>query len=267
MPIVDVHAHIYPEKIAAKAAASVGEFYNIAMAEPDGSVPRYLDIVDRSPITHAVVHSVAVRPQTVTSINTFIAQTCADDPRLIGFMTLHQDFENPAAEIERACQLGLRGIKLHPDTQGVNMDDERLMAIYHIAEAKGLPVILHCGDYRYDYSHPRRLQNVLHTFPKLVVNAAHFGGWSVQDLALEYLEHEGCFLDMSSSMRYLGRRRTQELVRMYGIDRILFGSDYPMWDPSSELEIFSSLGFSSAELERLCWHNAERFVGQDIGRS
>ena len=264
MRVADVHVHIYPYKIAQKAAQSIGEFYHVTMEEPDGSVPHLLDKLESCDIERCVVHSVAVRPGTVQSINNFIAQTCEANPQFVGFMTLHQDTPDIAAEVERACNMGLRGIKLHPDTQGVNMDDERLMAAYEIAEKRGLPVILHCGDYRYDYSHPRRLQRILHEFPNLRVNAAHFGGWSVQDLALEFLEHEHCFLDVSSSMRYLGHRRSRELVEMYGYDRILFGSDFPMWTPSYELEVFRSLGFSEAALERMCWHNTERFLGMSL---
>ena len=264
MKVADVHVHIYPNKIARKASASVGDFYGVTMAEDEGSVGRLMRRTDPTDICRCVVHSVAVRPGTVQSINDFIARTCEEHPEFVGFMTLHQDTPNVEAEIERACQLGLRGIKLHPDTQGVNMDDPRLMHVYEIAEQRGLPVIVHCGDYRYDYSHPRRLQHVLHEFPNLVVNAAHFGGWSVQDYALEFLEHESCFLDMSSSMRSLGPRRTRELVEAYGYDRMLFGSDFPMWTPGEELDIFRSLDFGPAALERMCWHNTERFLGMTL---
>lgn len=261
MRVADVHVHIYPDKISAKAAKSIGDFYNITMAEEDGAVRRLLDRIDRCDIERCVVHSVAVRPHTVTSINDFIAATCDAHPQFVGFMTLHQDTPSMEDEIERACSLGLRGIKLHPDTQGVNMDDERLMRAYEVAERRGLPIIFHCGDYRYDYSHPRRLKRILHEFPNLVVNAAHFGGWSVYDYALEFLEDERCFLDVSSSMEYLGPRRTRELVEAYGYDRIMFGSDFPMWTPAAELERFRALGFADAALERMCWHNAERFLG------
>ena len=112
-------------------------------------------------------------------------------------------------ELDHAQELGLVGVKIHPDTQRVNMDDERLMAIYELCERRGLALLMHCGDYRYDYSHPRRLKRVLHEFPQLRICAAHFGGWSIYDLALEYLEDETCLLDMSSSMRLLGLRRTR----------------------------------------------------------
>jgi predicted TIM-barrel fold metal-dependent hydrolase len=67
-------------------------------------------------------------------------------------------------------------------------------------------------------------------------------------------------------MRYLGQRRVRELVEIYGTDRILFGSDFPMWHSPQELETFASNTFSDAELERMCWHNAESFLSKDIGR-
>ena len=267
MAVVDVHVHIYPDKISERATQSIGRFYNIEMDAEDGSVSRLESSLDGSDITHCVVCSVAVKPQTVVSINDFIAQTVATHDNYIGFAAMHQDFDDPEAELRRAMGLGLCGIKLHPDTQAVNMDDPRLMRVYEIAERLGLPLIIHCGDYRYDYSHPRRLKHILHEFPNLVVDGAHFGGWSIQDWALEFLEDERCFVDMSSSMRFLGPRRTRELVYLYGTDRILFGSDFPMWVPDDELQKFRALGFGEAELEAMCWHNAERFLSRDIGRA
>ena len=264
MPIVDVHTHIYPDKIAQKATESVGLFYDIPMEAHEGTISTLLELRSGSPITHNVVCSVAVKPQTVTSINDFIARSCAEDKSLLGLAAMHQDFENPEAELVRAKEQGLLGMKLHPDTQRVDMDDPRFMEVYAICERLGLALLVHCGDYRYDYSHPSRMKRILHEFPQLRVCAAHFGGWSVQDLALEYLEDENCFLDMSSSMRYLGPRRTRELCEIYGPDRMMFGSDFPMWNPASELQIFHSLGFSDAAYEKMCWHNAERWLQTDI---
>ena len=264
MRVCDVHAHVYPDKIADRAAQSIGHFYHVRMEETDGSIGRLMREMEIAGIQRSVVHSVAVRPDTVESINTFIADSVRTHPQLVGFMTMHQDYADPAAEIERAMGLGLKGIKLHPDTQAVDMDDPRLMKVYEIAEEKGLPLVIHCGDYRYDWSHPRRLKHILHEFPRLVVDGAHFGGWMLYDYALEFLEDERCFVDVSSAMLYLGPRRTRELVEHYGYDRVLFGSDFPMWSPSGVLDIFLSLGFSQAAYEKMCWYNAERFLGMDL---
>lgn len=262
MTVVDAHVHVYPEKIALRAAESVGNFYQYPMFK-EGSIPAMLAAVEGSPITHHIIYSVATKPSNVESINDFIAAECKKHPNFVGFMAMHQDYPNPEVEIERAIGLGLRGMKLHPDTQKVNMDDDRLMRIYELIEGR-MPLVMHCGDYRTDFSHPRRMKRILHEFPNLVVDAAHFGGWSVFDLAVEYLENENCFLDMSSSQKFLGRRRTRELCEIYGADRILFGSDFPMWDPSEEFEMFESLDFSKADFEKMTWHNAERFIGMDI---
>ena len=100
-------------------------------------------------IDRFVVHSVAVTPKQVQSINNFIAEECAAHREFFGFGTLHADMEDPRSEIERIEALGLRGIKIHPDTQRFNMDDPKMMAIYEMLEGR-LPVLIHCGDYRYD---------------------------------------------------------------------------------------------------------------------
>lgn len=263
MQVIDVHCHIYPGKIAARAVSAVGDFYGIPMDIPYGTSEGLLSATSDSLINRFVVHSVATRAEQVTSINDFILGECAAHPEFTGFMTLHQDMTDDEleSEIDRCEKLGLVGIKLHPDTQRINMDDPKLMRIYEIAAGR-LPMIIHCGDYRYDFSHPRRLKRILHDFPNLTVDAAHFGGWSIYDLAVEYLENENCYMDMSSSIALLGMRRTEELTRIYGTDRIMFGSDFPMWDPVSELDLFTKGNWSDDELEQLLSGNALRFLGK-----
>ena len=262
MTVIDAHAHIYPEKIAAKAVDAIGEFYDIGMYG-EGTSAHLLSSMNEAPITNFIVHSVATKPEAVESINNFIARECEAHPEFTGFMAMHQDYPEPEKEIERAVSLGLKGMKIHPDTQEVNLDDPRLMSVYEIIEGR-LPIIIHMGDYRHDYSHPRRLENVLNTFPRLVVDAAHFGGWSMPEVALDYLGSENCFVDMSSSMFWLGKRRTKELCRLYGTERVLFGSDFPMWNPVDEYNTFTNIDFTDEELENMLWHNAERFLGEKI---
>ena len=264
MEVIDCHCHIYPDKIAQRATEAVGKFYNAPMHAKDGATSSLLAATEDTPIGRFIVHSVATRPDQVRNINDFIAGECEAHPEFTGFMTLHQDLTDDEleAEIDHALAQDLRGIKLHPDTQQVNMDDPRLMRVYEIAQSQHLPIIMHCGDYRYDYSHPRRMQRILHDFPGLTVDAAHFGGWSIFDLAVEFLENENCYLDASSAMAWLGHRRTRELTRLYGTERVMFGSDFPMWDPGDEYQEFIACEFTDAELENLLRNNALRFLGE-----
>ena len=264
MPVIDAHAHIYPDKIASKAVHAINAFYGIPMENPHGTSETLLKTCEGTPISHFIVHSVATTAHAVTSINNFISEQCRLHPQFIGFGTMHQDFEDPEAEIDRMIELGLHGVKLHPDTQEVNMDDPRLMEIYEIMEARGLPLAVHTGDFRHDYSHPRRLKNVLRTFPDLVVDGAHLGGCFIYDVGYDVLHAERLFVDASSTISVVGPRRFGELVRMWGTDRVMFGSDFPMWNPYAEYVVMASCGFTDDELENLLCKNAERFTGVKV---
>jgi len=144
--------------------------------------------------------------------------------------------------------------------QGFDIDDERMMNIYAAMEGR-LPVIFHTGDYRYSHSHPSRLARVLDNFPRLCAVAAHFGGWSLFDIAFDYFHNRRCYFDVSSSLPFIGCRRAAELIRDYGAERFLFGSDYPMWDPAACLEEFMTLDLTDSEKEQILWKNAQMILG------
>ncbi len=259
MKIIDFHAHIYPEKIAQKAVESVGDFYGIQM-NGGGTAQTLVTEGEKCGIDGYVVHSVAVTASRVEAINDYIASECKEHNNFYGFGTIHADFEDKIAEVERARALGLRGVKIHPDTQMFNMDDERMFELYDYLSQEDIPLLIHCGDYRYDYSHPRRLKKILNEFKKLTVIGAHFGGWSMCDYAYEYLCDERCFVDTSSSFWMLGMKRARELIRLYGAERVVFGTDFPMWSVCEELERFMSMNLTDEENHLILHKNAERIL-------
>ncbi len=262
MEIIDFHTHIYPQKISQRAVRSVGEFYNLHM-DCDGTAAALLKLGAKCGVKGYVVCSVAVDENHVDAINNYILSECEAHSEFYGFGTMHADYENKIDELERIFSLNLYGLKIHPDTQKFNMDDERMFPVYDYLSQTHKPILIHCGDYRYDYSHPKRLVKVLDNFPNLTVVAAHFGGWSIFDLALEYLEKKNCYLDTSSSIAMIGERRAQELIRLYGADRIVFGTDFPMWRTEDELAHFEKMSLNDEERELIFRTNAERILGID----
>ncbi len=259
MKVIDFHCHIYPEKIARKAVESVGEFYNIKM-DAEGTANALIEDSKKCDIEKYVVHSVAVDKNHVETINNYIASECDIHPEFVGFMTMHADYENKLEEAERAKNMGLKGVKIHPDTQKYNMDDERMYELYDYLQSENIPLLIHCGDYRYDYSHPRRLRKILDDFPHLTAIGAHFGGWSVFDLALEYLKDKECYLDTSSSFEFMGLKRAKELIRIYGAERMLYATDFPMWRPSVEIEKFLNIGLTDREEQLILYENAKSIL-------
>jgi predicted TIM-barrel fold metal-dependent hydrolase len=269
MPIIDAHAHIYPQKIAERAVDGIGDMYNYGAMYGKGTAEHLIGCTADTPITHFLVHSVATTARSVPHINDFLAQEQRDYSQFVAFGTMHQDFADKEAEVNRALSLGLHGFKLHPDTQRVNMDDPRLMEFYEIIAGRA-PLVVHTGDYRYDYSSPKRLLHILKTFPDLVVDAAHMGGWSQFDRGYDTLHDiahasDRVFVDASSTVHFTGTRHLRELIDMWGADRVMFGSDYPMWNPGGELEQLRACGLSEDDWEKITWHNAERFTGVTIG--
>lgn len=261
MRIIDFHTHIYPSAIAKKAAASISQFYVLDGDHMDGTAEMLLERHRLAGIDHSVVLPVGLKPEHVRHINEFILDQTATRPQFTGFGTIHADMENLEEEIEFIHRSGLRGVKMHPDTQLFNIDDPRLFPAYDLMRQLELPVMLHTGDTRYDYSHPRRLRHILTLFPGLTAIGAHFGGYSVYEAALDALRDMDCFLDVSSSLMFLDRDTAVDYIRKYGAERMLFGTDYPLWDPVTEVERFLSLGLTENETEQIAHRTAENLLG------
>lgn len=259
--IADMHTHIFPEKISEKATESIGSFYDIRMHYAIGE-SGYLRTAEAE--IHAekmLVCSVATAPKQVCSINDFIAAECSAHPEYLGFASMHGDFEDIGAEVDRAIGLGLRGIKLHPDFQRTAIDSKASYRIYEAIEGR-LPVLIHLGDYRHDFSHPRMLAKVMQDFPKLKVLASHLGGYAAWDEAEDVLRGgENIRFDTSSSVCMMSPERAVRLIRKFGPECCIFGSDFPMWSPAKEAQRLLSLGFTFEEYQGMFYENAQRFLG------
>ncbi|MDR1564892.1 MAG: amidohydrolase [Oscillospiraceae bacterium] len=260
--IIDFHTHIFPDKIAQKATQSISNFYTAPMFTV-GSLEALIQTGNGAGINRFVVQSVATTPAQVQSINNFISESAgAHRGEIIGLGAMHPDFEDIEGEIERIISLGLKGVKLHPDFQKFNIDDPRAMKIYEAMEGR-LILLVHTGDYRTDYSHPRRLANVLNAFPKLDAVGAHFGGWSVWDDAIKYLLDKRCWVDTSSTFNFIEDvKRQRELVKIWGAERLLFGTDFPMANHTEELERLhtATAELSSEDIEKILYKNAEKLL-------
>lgn len=260
MQIIDIHTHIYPDKVAQKATNSVRDFYelegSIAM---DGTVDMLLKRGAEAGISRYVVLPVSNSPDRVRSINNFILEQTKIHDNFIGFGTLHADMQGLEDEVEWIVSNGLKGIKMHPDSQRFPIDDLRLYPVYDAIQGK-LPVLLHMGDQRYNYSHPMRLRRILNVFPKLDVIAAHFGGYSMFHTARELLWDTNCVFDISSAMMFMEENEAERYIYSYGAERMAYGTDYPLWDPVTEVARFQKLKLTGNQFDQIAHKTAERIL-------
>ena len=259
--IIDSHCHIYPDKIAQKASDSTGGFYDLP-ASMDGRVSTLVEHGAMAGIDHFIVQSVATTPKQVSSINNFIAnEVKASEGKFTGLGTLHPDSEDIEADVNEIIALGLKGVKLHPDIQRFKIDDYRMLKIYELCEGR-LPILMHTGDHRYDYSNPNRLKPILDIYKNLTVIGAHFGGWSVwEEATRELTKYENLYVDCSSSLYAISPEVAKNLMHAYGTERVLFGTDYPLWTPESEVERFMKVDLTEKEREDIFANNAIRLFG------
>lgn len=258
--IIDAHTHIYPPKIAVKAAENIGRFYGLP-AYCSGGEDELLEKGTRLGVSRFLICSVATVPHQVSFINEFIATAQGEHPdRFIGFGALHPDCD-VAAETEKLVSLGLSGIKLHPDFQKFNIDDRAAYPMYEEAVARNLPILFHMGDDRYTYSAPFRLVNILDDFPQLRVIAAHLGGYRVWDQARGILKRDNVWFDASSTLPLIGPERSVDQIRHFGADRVFFGTDFPLWDYDKEFSRFFELPLSYSEYKMILADNFKSFLG------
>ena len=256
--IIDAHCHIYPQKIAAKAVAAIGNFYDIRMSE-DGTAASLIREGESIGVEKYVVHSTATTVHQVRSINEYIYGEMQAHPEFIGFMTLHNEMTDEAIEeeVELALSRGMKGVKLHPDFQKFNIDDAE--NIYRVTAGR-LPVLLHMGDKRYDFSSPERLRKMAEKYPEQTFIGAHFGGYSVWDKVECLKDLPNVYFDTSSSLFFLDKGKAADLIHRFGHERYFFGSDFPMWRHDEELKRFLALDLTEEEREDILFNNAAKLL-------
>ncbi|MDD6308069.1 MAG: amidohydrolase family protein [Clostridia bacterium] len=258
--VFDMHVHVFPDNIAKKAVNNLGKYYHVPMAA-DGTWEAFRESLAEAPcIRKCLIHSTATKASQVESVNNFVAAHIGG--MLLGFGSMHPDYPHIEEEIDRMIELGLRGIKLHTDFQGFPADAACADRIYKYAEGK-LPILFHAGDATVDNSSPKRIRNVHDRFPNLTIIAAHLGGYSVWDDAEKYLVGTDVYLDTSSTLQSIDKDQARRMIRRHGVDKCLFGTDFPMHNQKKTVEDFLALGLTEEENRKIFWENSQKLFGVD----
>ncbi len=259
MKILDFHNHIFPPKIASKVVSMLGRYYHYEI-HGTGECDNLVRLAKEAGMTKVLVHSTATKVSQVETINNYVAEQVRNQNGFfIGFGTLHQDFDDVSAELERMKALGLMGIKLHPDFQGFEIDCDKMQRIYEKIGDR-FPVLVHVGDENTDMSSPKRLARMVKKFPEITFIAAHFGGYTRWEESYEYLCGEDVYFDTSSSLDKLSTDMAMKMIRKHGIEKMLYASDYPIVTHKECLEMFYRLPLTDDEFELVLWKNAVKLL-------
>lgn len=264
--IFDMHTHVYPEAIAAKAVGALDVFYRFT-SEGNGTLADLEHHSAKGGVGGFALLGVATNAHQVGHVNEAILRNAHTSTlhgfKAVAFIGMHQDYADMEGELSRAKLLGAKGVKLHPDIQRVDLDDPRLLKLYSLMEGSSLAVYLHMGDDRadYRYSTAERLARVAKQFPRLRFIAAHFGAYMAWQDSPILADIDNIWYDTSSSLWALPIEEANRLVKLHGSERLFFGTDYPVKTAETELTRFNRLDLTESERNAILWENAAKFLG------
>jgi uncharacterized protein len=267
--MIDTHTHIFPDKIAAKAAqrfqAAAGDAFYLA---GDFTLKDLKAYMKRCGIDAVVTFCVAERPEVVVPANNFLIEIM-DNRTIFGCGTILPNMPDCVGEVRRIKEKGIKGIKFHSLFQPIRARDENLFPIYEAMAKAGLIAYFHVGRDPVHPSHPPGTgpQDVAHVkehFPGLKIVAAHFGGLLMLDEAQKWIIGRDIYIDTcwGPNIQSLEAEVVVDLIRQHGAEKVLFATDYPATsDPVPQIRWFKELPLKEKEKQLIFRENARRLLG------
>lgn len=262
-PLVDCHAHAFPDFLAAKALEVLTDKAAGCVPYADGTVNGLLSSMDRAGIDAAVVANIATHPKQVRPILDWSKQIAS--ARIRPFVSVHPGSDDNLAVLEEAAGAGIQGVKIHGLYQDFAVDDDRMWPIYDAIASLGLVLLFHAGnDPAYtdcEGSSPARLRRVHDRVPELRMITAHLGGWRVWDAVERCLAGTGVYIECSYTIDQIEPDLWQRIFDRHDKDRLLFGTDSPWADQHAYLERFRALPIDTGLQERILRDNPCALLG------
>ncbi len=258
--IVDAHCHVWPDHIAKavlaqRPAGLDGSF--------DGTLTGLLDTMDTAGVDRACALAIANKASTVERTNEWIAGVPRD--RLVPFGTVHPGLSDEA-NLRSLRDNGIRGVKLHPLFQELDFADPRVLDLMRALADDQVTVLTHVGAggdaQANERGAPAALRRLVDAVPDLVVVAFHYGGYHRLDEAQQQLIGTRVLVETSwpPSLATLDPQRIVEVIRQHGVDRVVFGSDWPMTDPGAEIAAIRELALTPQEQHAILGGNLARLL-------
>ena len=274
MRFIDTHTHIFPDDLAPRSLATLVNKFpkNIQSEVPtsNGTFDGLVESMKNSGIDISVVLPVVTNPKHFDTVNKW-AKEINEKQGIISFGGIHPDNENVDEKLEYIKNLGLKGIKLHPDYQSTFIDDERYIKIIKKCVELGLYVVIHAGlDAGLSsviHCPPDRTMNMLIAVykdeipQKQLIILAHLGGCEMYKEVLEKLCKKEVFFDTAFSLDKIDKDLLIKIIRKHGAENILFATDCPWGSQKKFVEYFSSLPLTDEEKELISHKNAEKILG------
>jgi predicted TIM-barrel fold metal-dependent hydrolase len=181
------------------------------------------------------------------------------------------DGDEALEEVDRVARAGARALKLHPNTQDFDVADPAIRGVVKRASEGSLPVLFDAYS-PFDPAQAGKFVRLAMEVPDARLILAHAHGPRFPDLlvhpilALYPWWRRRVWVDLSATGELLAGGPFAEqfvwVLRKVGVDRLLFGSDFPLSSsPRGALDALIDLGFRPEEIRAVAHDNAAELFG------
>ena len=260
MKVIDFHTHYYPDKIVEKALNKAIEFIKPVT---NGTRAGLLDSMAKNNIVYSVSLPMVNCPENARSLNLWASRENYGE--IIMFGSVHPMEEKPEETLKYVAELGMKGIKVHPEYQNFYFADPKYDRIWSACEELDLIVLTHTGfDIMFAppyHCTPEDIVTVSERHPKLKLVAAHGGGMRMFDEVEKRLIGREIYIDLAfMNQMNIDSEMLNRLVQGHSEDYILYGSDSPWCDQREMIEIVQNLSISEGAKLKILYKNAEKLL-------
>lgn len=277
--IIDFHTHVFPPQLRQNREDYLGRdpLFAHLYSDPRAKVATAEELIasmDEEGIDLSVILNIGWTDHELChETNDYIMEAISRYPdRLVGFCAIQPRAGDAAiAEIERCVRGGIRGIgEMRPDIQGFDPDDEAIMSpVIEAARHHGLILLTHSSEpVGHEYMGkgsitPDILYRFISKFPDLPIVCAHWGGglpfYALMPEVKTALEN--VFFDTAASPFLYRPDIFKHVAEIVGVDKILFGTDYPLMPQSRVIKQLQSLNIGEEAEALILGGNAKRLLG------
>lgn len=260
--IIDFHTHVFPDKLAAHAMESLSARAGLP-PHTDGTLDCTERLMKEQSVDRFVALNIATSPRSQAHVNDFAIDI---NRTHTAFGSVHPLSESALSELVRLKKAGVKGVKFHNEYQDFFVDDEKAYPLYEKITELGLIAVFHGG---YDpafpppfKASPERCARVMNAFPQAKFIFAHLGGLMQPDDAVKYLKNTNAMIDTAYMAGAYEHSAAERVIKEFGAERVLFGSDCPWDTPANTLRFLDGLNLSEKEKERILYKNALDLLGE-----
>jgi len=258
--IIDAHVHLFTPKVIENVSAKPEMVAQLHLQAGEAA-QRIGTVALGTALGRAGVHAALMLPTAsadgVSEVNRTAVVTAADCDYLNTAGTLHPECKDLQAEMTTLHAADIRAIKLCSFSQGFMLDAPDTMTMFAQIEAFNrnhsdhffvvLDTFYKAATYfgtdpRYT-TDPARINGLVRTFPGITFVGAHMGGLTApfEDIIRCLPAADNLYLDTSNAAHTLNEAEFIQLLRVHGPERILFGTDWPWFDPGEEIFLIEGL--------------------------